>query len=217
MPSITASIRNLRTDYASFELDESHVDRHPFRQFEKWMRHAIDAKVEEPNAMTLATSGKSGVPDARVVLLRDLDRKGFVFFTNYTSRKGKELSSNKRVCLNFFWPELQRQVRILGRVEKVSAKASDAYFNSRPRQSQIGAWASLQSEVMTSRSELEERFVLFEKKFKGRKVPRPSFWGGYRVVPEHMEFWQGRPSRLHDRIAYDRSKVGRWKHVRLYP
>ncbi|MFM9027895.1 MAG: pyridoxamine 5'-phosphate oxidase, partial [Bacteroidota bacterium] len=187
------------------------------RQFELWMRHAIDAKVEEPNAMTLATSGKGGVPDARVVLLRDLDRKGFVFFTNYTSRKGKELTVNKRVCLNFFWPELQRQVRILGRVEKITSKASDSYFNSRPRQSQIGAWASLQSEVLDSRAELEERFVFFEKKFQGKKVPRPAFWGGYRVVPEQIEFWQGRRSRLHDRICYLRSKVGRWKHVRLYP
>ncbi|MFM7216966.1 MAG: pyridoxamine 5'-phosphate oxidase [Bacteroidota bacterium] len=214
---MSTSLKNIRTDYVAFELDEAHVDRHPFRQFERWMRHAIDARVEEPNAMTVATTGSDGHPDARVVLLRDLDKKGFVFFTNFRSRKGRELRANRRVCINFFWPELQRQVRIRGKVEKVSSRASDLYFQSRPRQSQIGAWASLQSESMVQRSELEERFVMFERKFAGKKVPRPSFWGGYRVVPDHIEFWQGRPSRLHDRIAYDRQRNGRWKLSRLYP
>lgn len=217
MPSVASSVRNLRTDYAAFELDEAHVLSHPFRQFERWMKNAIDAKVEEPNAMTLATTDADGFPDARVVLLRDLDKKGFVFFSNYRSRKGQELRANRRVCLNFFWPELQRQVRIRGKVERLPARASDAYFRSRPRQSQIGAWASLQSEPLAARADLEERFILFEKKFSGTSVPRPPHWGGYRVIPDHIEFWQGRRSRLHDRIAYGRSRAGRWTHCRLYP
>lgn len=167
--------------------------------------------------MTLATLDEQGMPDARVVLLRGLDRTGFVFFTNYDSRKGQAMRKHKKVCLNFFWPELQRQVRIQGKVEKVTSKASDAYFKSRPRESQLGAWASRQSEPLEERSVLEDRLISFEKKFYNKPVPRPPFWGGYRVIPTHFEFWQGRVSRLHDRIAYERMRSGRWNIMRLNP
>lgn len=217
MTRLQSAIRQLRKDYSAFELDESHLLRNPFRQFEVWMSHAMDAGVEEPNAMTLATVGPDGIPDARIVLLRGIDKSGFVFYTNYRSRKGKALSAKKKACLNFFWPALQRQIRIKGTVEKVSARASDAYFRSRPRESQIGAWASLQSEPMEDRRVLENRFVEFEKKFAGKAVPRPPFWGGFRLVPTHIEFWQGRVSRLHDRIAYDKSRSGKWSIQRLHP
>lgn len=217
MPSIANTIRHLRKDFTAFELDESHLKKNPFLQFDVWMKQALVAAVEEPNAMTLATVDAKGQPEARVVLLRGMDKKGFVFFTNYDSRKGRALRKHKKVCLNFFWPELQRQVRVLGRVEKVSDKASDIYFKSRPRESQIGAWASRQSEALEGRSVLEERFILYEKKFSGKPVPRPSFWGGYRVIPVHLEFWQGRPSRMHDRIAYNRTTGGKWKIHRLNP
>lgn len=181
------------------------------------MKQALDAEVEEPNAMTLATVNRNGEPDARVVLLRGLDKKGFVFFTNYQSRKGKALTAKKKACLNFFWPELQRQIRIKGTVEKISSKASDDYFRSRPRESQIGAWASIQSEPMDDRLVLEQRFVDFERKFAGKPVPRPANWGGFRLIPTHVEFWQGRPSRLHDRIAYDKQRSGKWSVIRLHP
>lgn len=181
------------------------------------MQHAIDAQVLEPNAMTLATLDTRGIPDARVVLLRGIDRKGLVFYTNYDSRKGQAMRKHKQVCLNFFWPELQRQIRIRGKVEKVTPKASDAYFKSRPRESQLGAWASRQSELLEERAELEQRLISFEKKFFNKPVPRPPFWGGYRVIPIQFEFWQGRTSRLHDRIAYERNTSGRWHVVRLNP
>jgi pyridoxamine 5'-phosphate oxidase len=217
MSRLKKTILHLRKDYSAFELDESHVKSNPVRQFELWMSHALDAGVEEPNAMTLATSDASGEPDARVVLLRGIDRKGFVFFTNYHSRKGRALTKRRKACLNFFWPELQRQVRIKGTVEKVSARVSDTYFRSRPRESQIGAWSSLQSEPMEDRRVIEERFIAFEKKFSGKAVPRPSFWGGFRLIPHHIEFWQGRPSRMHDRISYDKTRSGRWAIRRLHP
>lgn len=217
MVKLREMIRDMRTDYISFELDEKSVLKNPFRQFEKWMAEAIESEVEEPNAMTLATADKKGQPNARIVLLRDLDAKGFTFFTNYKSGKGKELAGNAKVCLNFFWTELQRQVRIQGKIEKLPAKASDAYFNTRPRESQIGAWASHQSEVLAGRTTLETRFIELEKEYSGRKVPRPPHWGGYRVVPVNLEFWQGRPSRLHDRIVFEKAPTGKWKIYRLNP
>lgn len=217
MSTLQSTLQRIRTDYSSFELDESHVNRSPFRQFEIWMQHAIDAQVLEPNAMTLATLDTHGIPDARVVLLRGIDRKGLVFYTNYDSRKGQAMRKHKQVCLNFFWPELQRQIRIRGKVEKVTPKASDAYFKSRPRESQLGAWASRQSELLEERAELEQRLISFEKKFFNKPVPRPPFWGGYRVIPIQFEFWQGRTSRLHDRISYERNTSGRWHVVRLNP
>lgn len=217
MALTAAAIRSIRKEYSAFELDESHVDRNPIRMFDRWMKNALDAGVEEPNAMTLATVDSKGRPEARIVLLREIDRKGFVFYTNYHSRKGKAMAKNKYVCLNFFWTPLQRQVRISGRIEKVSDRISTAYFKSRPRESQIGAWASLQSENLNERRVLEERFIAFEKKYAGKPVPRPDNWGGYRVIPDHIEFWQGRTSRLHDRIAYSKGADNRWKIARLYP
>jgi pyridoxamine 5'-phosphate oxidase len=213
----SSAIRTLRKDYSAAVLDEAHVDRNPFRMFDRWMKNALDAGVEEPNAMTIATVDAKGRPEARIVLLRELDKKGLVFYTNYDSRKGRAMARNKHVCLNFFWPPLQRQVRISGRIEKVSDRVSSAYFKSRPRESQLGAWASLQSEALSDRRVLEDRYIMFEKKFAGKPVPRPLNWGGFRVIPEHFEFWQGRVSRLHDRIAYSKSTSGKWKISRLYP
>lgn len=180
------------------------------------MQDAIDAKTGEPNAMTLATVDANGFPEARVVLLRGVDKNGFSFFTNYKSAKGRELFTGK-ACLNFFWIELARQVRIVGTVKKVSAKESDDYFNSRPRESQISAWTSNQSEVIGSRDELENKYALLEKKFQNKKVPRPSYWGGYAVKPIAIEFWQGKQNRLHDRILYSKLKTGKWKIERLSP
>jgi pyridoxamine 5'-phosphate oxidase len=181
------------------------------------MKQAIDANIYEPNAMTLATATNEGLVDARIVLLRDFHSKGLSFFTNYKSIKGQEIRLNKKVCLNFFWPELQRQIRIRGVIEKLPPRSSDLYFASRPRESQIAAWASNQSEKLTNRQELENRYNEYEKKFEGKKVPRPPHWGGYRVKPSYFEFWQGRMSRLHDRIIYQSIRNGRWTIMRLNP
>jgi pyridoxamine 5'-phosphate oxidase len=211
------TIFTLRTDFASGEFNEKIAGKNPFRLFEQWMQNALESEVNEPNAMTLATSSKSGQPDARIVLLRNFDKNGFVFFTNYKSEKGKEMDANKKVCLNFFWTELHRQVRILGSVEKLSAKASEEYFRSRPRESQIGAWASNQSEAIESRAALESRYVDIELKYHGKDVPRPPHWGGVRVKPVHIEFWQGRPNRLHDRIVFKKMRDGKWKTGRINP
>jgi pyridoxamine 5'-phosphate oxidase len=218
MRQISEIIRHLRTDFSAFELNESDVEKNPLRQFARWMEQALEAEVNEPNAMTLATANSKGQPDARIVLLRDVDKAGFTFFTNYQSRKGTQMASNRKACLNFFWPELQRQVRILGTIEKLPARASDAYFRTRPRESQLGAWASDQSRELRDRHALVERLSTLEKKFEGRPVPRPPHWGGYRLKPHHVEFWQGRPSRLHDRIIYERARnSGRWRIFRLFP
>ena len=209
-------IFNLRTDFSFSALVEEQVNKNPLLQFEKWMNEALGRKIPEPNAMTLATVDDKGFPDARIVLLRGFDRNGFSFFTNCKSAKGLQLL-NKKACLNFFWVELSKQVRITGTVKKLSAKESDAYFNSRPRASQIGAWVSVQSSVLKDRSVLDEKFFEVDKKFQNKKVPRPSYWGGYIVKPVKIEFWQGRQNRLHDRILYARTGNGKWKMQRLSP
>ncbi len=217
MTKLKDEIFNLRVDFNIGSLDEKKISSDPFKQFNNWMENALTAKVFEPTAMTLSSANKKGVVDSRIVLLRDLDKKGFNFFTNYNSAKGREMKENKNVSLNFFWPELQRQVRIRGVVEKLPEKASDKYFASRPRESQIGAWASNQSETLSNRQELEGRVEKLIVEFDGKKVPRPKHWGGYRVKPTQIEFWQGRQSRLHDRFLFKKSKTGKWVMSRLNP
>jgi pyridoxamine 5'-phosphate oxidase len=211
------SIADLRREYSQAPLLESDVDADPFRQFHAWLEEALTGGLAEPNAMILATVSADGQPSARTVLLRGLDDTGFVFYTNYDSRKGRELAENPRAALVFYWPELQRQVRIEGTVERISPEESDQYWQTRPRDSQLGAWASAQSAVLPNRGVLEERFREVEKQYEGRDVPRPPNWGGYRVRPTVLEFWQGRPGRLHDRLCYRRLPTGGWKIERLAP
>ena len=217
MKKLQKEIFTLRTDFSMSTLDEKSIAKEPFKQFHKWLDNAITAKANDPIAMTLATANKKGQVRARVVLLRELDKKGFTFFTNYKSAKAKDVKENKNVCLNFFWPELQRQVRVQGTIEKLPEKNSEAYFASRPRESQIGGWASQQSEVLSGREELESRFEKLTAQFEGKKIPRPKHWGGYRVKPLEIEFWQGRPSRLHDRLLFTKARTGKWKLSRLNP
>ncbi|MCX6291903.1 MAG: pyridoxamine 5'-phosphate oxidase [Bacteroidetes bacterium] len=217
MNKVNRIIKSLRNDFEFLTLNQEKVSKNPITQFEQWMENALEVKVQEPNAMTLATVGKNGQPDARIVLLRGVDKNGFSFFTNYKSLKGREIRENKKVCLNFYWPEVARQVRITGIIEKISSRASDEYFQSRPRESQIGAWASEQSAAIENRGVLEKKFVEYEKKFTGKKISRPPHWGGYAVKPAAIEFWQGRASRLHDRILYEKKRNGLWKISRLSP
>ena len=209
-------IANLRREWSSKKLDESNVSSNPFGQFSEWMREAIDAEILDPNAMTLATADKNGVPSARIVLLKSIDEKGLVFYTNYESKKGKELAENPKASVVFFWKELERQLRIVGAVERISKKESKEYFLTRPYESQIGALVSKQSSEIKNRKSLEEKFEEIKNKYPENKVPLPEFWGGFRIVPDRFEFWQGRPNRLHDRIAYLKEK-GKWKIVRLSP
>ncbi len=210
-------IANIRKDYKLQSFDESDCADNPFTQFEAWWNQAIESEIDEVNAMTLATASKTGLPSARIVLLKDYSEKGFVFYTNYNSYKGRELEENPHAALVFFWKELERQVRIQGLVEKVPASESDVYFQQRPVGSRIGAWASPQSAVIANRSILENEVLLFENKFKETAIPRPQHWGGYVVKPTAIEFWQGRSSRLHDRIQYTLQPGGSWKKVRLAP
>lgn len=208
-------LADIRIDYSLKTLDEHEVLSDPLEQFRVWIDEAHHSKINEWNAMTLSTLRTDGRPNARIVLLKDVD-DGLVFFTNYESAKGNELQSNPFAAATFFWPELERQVRFIGSVEKVSEEDSDGYFLSRPYSSQIGAWASPQSRPIPSREYLEESERLFREKFENQTLKRPSHWGGFRIVPEEVEFWQGRPSRLHDRIFY--SRVGsQWKIERLAP
>ncbi|MFM8634941.1 MAG: pyridoxamine 5'-phosphate oxidase [Planctomycetia bacterium] len=207
-----------RKEYLHGSLDEASVDRDPIGQFAAWYDAARAAGVAEPEAMTLSTATRDGQPSARIVLLRSFDARGFCFFTNYDSRKGRELDANPRAALTFHWTELERQIRIEGRVEKTSAAESDAYFQSRPRGSRIGAWSSPQSEVLPDRQALEDLFARFHAEHPDdTAIPRPDHWGGYRLVPERIEFWQGRPSRLHDRLRFRRGADGGWAIERLAP
>ena len=217
-------MKDLRNEYALAALDESQIDRDPLKQFEAWMQEAIRAQVPEPTAMTLSTVDVRGRPAGRIVLLKGLDERGFVFYTNYASRKGRDLAAHPAAALTFMWKELERQVRIEGTVEKVTEQESREYYDSRPLGSRIGAWASPQSDVIENRAWLETRWDEYTKEH-GEKPPLPPHWGGYRVMPDYLEFWQGRRSRLHDRIAFTRDKRGceapaslnTWKIARLAP
>ncbi len=215
------SLAHLRRDYTGEALDEASVDPNPLKQFEHWFHEAMMAGIQEPNAMTLATVGLDGRPKARVVLVKGLDHQGFSFFTNYESDKGKEIAAHPFGALQFHWIALERQVRIEGRIERLSDAESDAYFHSRPANSRIGAWASPQSQVIPSREWLEEREAHFREHFDApahpNGPPRPEHWGGYRLMPDRMEFWQGRSSRLHDRLRYTLEQGGAWSLARLAP
>jgi pyridoxamine 5'-phosphate oxidase len=208
---------DIREEYKKGSLEVSDTLANPIEQFQKWFKEAQQAEVMEVNAMCLSTVDAEGRPDARIVLLKDVTDRGFTFYTNYESHKGHELERTPFAALTFFWPELQRQIRIRGAVEKVSEATSEEYFQSRPRGSQIGAWTSPQSQEISGRGTLEVREKEFEERFKGKEIPKPDHWGGYRVSPEAIEFWQGRPSRLHDRIFYKVQSSGDWKRSRLAP
>lgn len=209
-------IQNLRQDYRAAELAEADIDKSPFNQFGKWFKDAVDAQLYEPNVMTLATADANGKPSARILLLKGFDEDGFVFFTNYDSKKGQNLAQNPQAAMVFFWPELERQVRIEGIISKVTEEVSDTYFHSRPAGSQIGAAASPQSTVIPNREVLEKRVEELKETYKEQQVPRPAHWGGYQLKAAHIEFWQGRPSRLHDRITYTLEN-GVWVIDRLAP
>jgi pyridoxamine 5'-phosphate oxidase len=211
------NIADIRKEYKQQSLSESGIDKSPFVQFQSWWNEALQSALEEVNAMTLATASVTGLPAARIVLLKGFDESGFVFFSNYESYKGMQLEENPRACLVFFWAALERQVRITGLVEKVPAAESDEYFSSRPSGSRIGAWVSPQSRVIDSRNVLVENEKKYNARFEGKNIERPPHWGGYRVKPITIEFWQGRESRLHDRIQYTLEASGEWKIERLAP
>ena len=210
------NIADIRKEYKLQSLHEADVESNAIAQFSKWWDEAIKSNIDEVNAMALATASPDGRPSVRIVLLKGFDERGFTFFTNYESNKGIALANNPKASVVFFWKELQRQIRIDGVTEKVSALESDTYFASRPEGSRIGAWASPQSKVIT-RTEIENKFSLSQKEFAEKNIPRPPFWGGYRIKPQLIEFWQGRPNRLHDRIVYSLEENDSWKIERLAP
>ncbi len=210
------SLSDLRKDYVSSGLGEASLDPNPFQQFSRWFQQALDAALPEPNAMTLATATREGKASARIVLLKSFDERGFVFYTNYESRKGRELAENPYAALVFHWIELERQVCAAGQVSRVSREESENYFRSRPVGSQLGAWASRQSQVISGREILEDRLKQLEKDYRNKLIPLPPDWGGFRLVPEMIEFWQGRPNRLHDRLRY-RLQDQQWLIERLSP
>ena len=210
-------IQNLRQDYSASTLSENSTKGDPIKQFEQWSNEALEAKLHEPNAMTLSTATVTGKPSARIVLLKGFHAGGFIFFTNYLSRKGKEIAKNPQGALTFFWGGLERQVRIEGTIEKVSKEESEKYFHSRPKGSQVGAIVSPQSQEIESRDALEQKWNQLEAEYADKEVPKPSYWGGYILNPQLVEFWQGRPSRMHDRILYKKTDKKTWKKVRLAP
>jgi pyridoxamine 5'-phosphate oxidase len=214
---VSTTIADIRKEYKLQTLSEKDIAKDPYGQFDKWWQEAIHAGIDEPNAMTLATASADGMPDARIVLLKGFDTRGFTFFTNYNSTKGKQMLENPRASLVFFWKELERQVRVSGLVSLTSEKISDDYFNSRPEGSRIGAWASPQSKPIESREWLEQNEKNYEQQWAGQSITRPLHWGGYVLKPVRMEFWQGRPSRLHDRLLYTLQIDGAWKIERLAP
>lgn len=215
--SSNKTIADIRIDYSKKSLSENEVAASPVQQFTIWWQEAVDSRFDEVNAMTLSTVDENKIPCARTVLLKGYDERGFVFFTNYNSRKGRHINNNPNVCLLFFWKELERQVMITGVAEKISSEESIAYFNSRPEGSRLGAWASAQSAVIAGKALLKETFQYYRERFKHGEIPKPPHWGGYRVKPQLIEFWQGRPNRMHDRILYTLQKNAGWKIERLAP
>jgi pyridoxamine 5'-phosphate oxidase len=214
---MNATLTALRVEYRRGQLLEAQADADPMVTFAAWMVEATEAGLHEPNAMTLATADAAGRPSARVVLLKGVDERGFCFYTNYTSRKGQELAANPWAALCFWWGRLERQVRVEGQVEQLSAAESDDYFHARPRGAQLGAWVSAQSQVIPNRQVLEERLAQLEAEYAGQEPPRPPYWGGYRLMPDVLEFWQGGLHRLHDRLRYTRQADGSWQLERLSP
>ncbi len=215
--SMTGRIADIRKNYAKKKLLEKKAAADPLKQFTKWWKQAVESDILEINAMTLATASADGTPSARIVLLKGFDEKGFSFFTNYESFKGRQIAENPKACLVFFWKELERQVRITGLIEKLDDRINDEYFHSRPQESQLGALTSPQSQVIEGRDVLDNRFKELKKEYKKKEVPRPEHWGGYLVKPVIVEFWQGRPGRLHDRLQYTLQDNGEWKLERLAP
>ena len=211
-----SSLKNIRRDYKHSELSKTSVNKDPFVQFNNWFNEIVNAKIIDPSAMVLATVAEANMPSARIVLLKEVDVKGFVFFTNYLSRKAKDLETNPNASLLFYWKEMDRQLRIEGIIEKVKTKISEDYFHTRPRESQISAWVSKQSSIIPDRNFLDKKYGELDEEFGNDEIPLPDFWGGYRLIPEYFEFWQGRESRLHDRICYRKEK-GNWKIFRLAP
>jgi len=209
-------LRDIRTNYQKYELTESSIQKNPIKQLTKWLEEAVKEKVQEPTAMVLSTIDSVGNPESRVVLLKDLNTGGLVFYTNYESKKGRQIESNKHVSVVFFWPELERQVRIKGTAEKISTEDSEAYFLSRPVDSQLGAWASPQSRVIENREFLDENYRRYQEQFKGREIQKPPHWGGFCIRPSYFEFWQGRSNRLHDRLEFILAEDS-WQINRLAP